>query len=172
MLKIERMLLTGMLAALICLVISLTSTNAAIAAASDSLAPTVDMQPHVGWEIKTTSGAAEIALAKHLKQVGVKVYGAYWCPHCYEQKQLFGKEAWKSLASVECAEDALKKPQPKLCTQAGVEGFPTWSIPQEGGSATSGKLDAGVKKLSQLAKLTGYEGRTDFKYDRLFDRQS
>jgi hypothetical protein len=162
--KINRILSAGMLAALISLAISLTATNTAIAIEIDSLAPTVDMQPRVGWEIKTRSGAAEIALAKHLKQAGVKVYGAYWCPHCYEQKQLFGKEAWSYLASVECAEDALKLPQPKLCKQAGVEGFPTWSI--------RGKLDAGVKKLSQLAKLTGYKGKTDFKYDRLFGRQA
>jgi hypothetical protein len=162
--KINRILLTGMLAVLMSLAISLTATNTATAKEIDTLAPTVDMQPRVGWEIKTTSGAAEIALAKHLKQAGVKVYGAYWCPHCYEQKQLFGKQAWKSIASVECAEDALKNPQPKLCRQAGVEGFPTWSI--------GGKLDAGVKKLSQLAKLTGYKGKTDFKYDRLFGVRS
>jgi thiol-disulfide isomerase/thioredoxin len=168
--KINWILSTGMLAALISLIVSLTATNTAIAKEIDSLAPTVDMQPRVGWEIKSTSGAAEIALAKHLKQAGVKVYGAYWCPHCYEQKQLFGKEAWKYIASVECAEDALKKPQPKLCKQAGVTGFPTWSIPQGGGSANGAKLDAGVKKLSQLAKLSGYKGKTDFKYDRLFGR--
>jgi hypothetical protein len=162
MLKIKRKLFAGMFAALISVVVFLSTNNAAIAGEIDSLAPTVDMQPRVGWELKTASGAAEIALAKHLNQAGVKVYGAYWCPHCYEQKQLFGKEAWQYIASVECAEDALNQPQPKLCKQAGIEGFPTWSI--------DGKLDAGVKKLSQLAQLTQYEGKTDFKYDRLFGK--
>ena len=35
-----------------------------------------------GLPITTTSGTAEIALAKHLKQVEAKMYGAFWCPHC------------------------------------------------------------------------------------------
>jgi hypothetical protein len=160
MLKIERKLFAGMFAALISLVVFLSANHPAIASEIDSLAPTVDMQPRVGWEIKSTSGTAEIALAEHLTRSGAKMYGAYWCPHCYEQEQLFGKEAWEQIDYVECAEDALKKPQPQVCQQAGVDGFPTWSI--------DGKLDAGTKKLSQLAQLTRHEGKTDFKYDRLF----
>ncbi len=168
MLKIKRMLFAGMLAVSISLAVFLGANNAAIGTEIDSLAPTNDMQPRVGWEIKSTSGAAEIALAKHLARSGAKMYGAYWCPHCYEQEQLFGKQAWKQIKYVECAEDALKQPQPKVCKQAGVKGFPTWSIPLGGGSANDGKLDAGVKKLSQLAQLTRYKGKTDFKYDRLF----
>jgi hypothetical protein len=162
MVKIERKLLAGIFAVLISVVVSITANNAAIASEIDSLAPTVDMQPRVGWEIRTTSGAAEMALAEHLARSGAKMYGAYWCPHCYEQEQLFGKEAWERIDYVECGEDALKKPQPQVCSQAGIDGFPTWSI--------DGKLDAGVKKLSKLAQLTRYEGKTDFKYDRLFGR--
>jgi hypothetical protein len=160
MLKIKRMLFAGMLAVSISLAVFLGANNAAIGTQIDSLAPTSDMQPRVGWEIKSTSGAAEIGLAKHLARSGAKMYGAYWCPHCYEQEQLFGKQAWQQINYVECAEDALKEPQPQVCRQAGVKGFPTWSI--------DGKLDAGVKKLSQLAQLTRYKGKTDFKYDRLF----
>ncbi len=159
MIKLGRMLFTGIVAALISLVVSLAAYAPAIGNEIDSLAPTSDMQPRVGWEIKSTSGAAEIALAKYLTRSGAKMYGAYWCPHCYEQEQLFGKQAWKYINYVECAEDALKKPQPKICQQAGVKGFPTWSI--------GGKLDPGVKQLSQLAQLTRYKGKVDFKYDKL-----
>jgi thiol-disulfide isomerase/thioredoxin len=125
----------------------------------ESLAPTTAATPKIGWEITATSGKAEIALAKHLAKKGVKIYGAYWCPHCYEQKQLFGKQAWAIVPHIECAEDAQENPQPKVCTKAGIKGFPTWKI--------RGKLDAGVKKLEQLGKLTGYQGNTEFKYDRL-----
>ena len=42
------------------------------------------------YNITTSSGESEIALTQHLKQVGAKMYGAFWCPHCQEQKQLFG----------------------------------------------------------------------------------
>lgn len=124
-----------------------------------SLAPTTDATPGIGWEITSTSGKSEMALAKHLAKKGVKMYGAYWCPHCYEQKQLFGKQAWVIVPHIECAEDARENPQPQVCKQAGIKGFPTWKI--------GGKLDAGVKKLAELGGLTGYQGKADFKYDRL-----
>jgi hypothetical protein len=87
------------------------------------------------------------------------MYGAYWCPHCYEQQQLFGKQAWSIVKHVECAEDARENPQPKVCNKAGIKGFPTWKI--------RGKLDAGVKTLARLSELTGYRGDRNFKYDRL-----
>jgi hypothetical protein len=127
-----------------------------------SLAPSTDLQTGIGWEIKSTSGAAEIGLAQHLTKKGVKIYGAYWCPHCYEQKQLFGKQAWGKIKNIECAADAKQNPQPKVCEKAGIKGFPTWSI--------NGKLQAGVIKLSDLSKLTGYQGNQKFKYDKLLGR--
>lgn len=43
--------------------------------------------PPKGWEINTTSGESELALAEYLSDIGAKKYGAFWCPHCYEQKQ-------------------------------------------------------------------------------------
>jgi len=117
--------------------------------------PSEPPKPGIGWEITTTSGRAEIALARHLKQVGVIEYVAYWCPHCYEQKQLFGKEAYGELNSVECAADA-KNGQPQVCKDAGVQGFPSWKI--------NGKLMSGVKTLPELADLTRYQGPRNFKY--------
>jgi uncharacterized membrane protein/glutaredoxin len=127
-----------------------------------SLAPTQEPTPGIGWEIKSTSTAAEMELAKHLTQKGATMYSAYWCPHCYEQKQLFGKQAWAEVTNVECAVDAKKNPQPDVCTKAGVTGFPTWII--------NGKLEPGVKKLAKLGELTGYQGNKIFKYDRLLTR--
>lgn len=159
---IGQIVFAGMAAALSALVISLVFYNGAIGSEINSLAPTTAPQQGIGWEIKSASGAAEIQLAEHLTRAGAKMYGSYWCPHCYEQKQLFGKQAWEKVTYVECAADALKKPQPEVCTQVGIKGFPTWSI--------GGKLDPGVKKLAKLAELTGYQGNTSFKYDRLFAR--
>jgi len=159
---VGQVIFMGMAAALVSLLVSLVFYNTAIGGQINSLAPTTAPEVGVGWEIKSTSGTAEIELAKHLTQTGAKMYSAYWCPHCYEQKQLFGKEAWAQVSSVECAADAKKNPQPEACTKAGIEGFPTWII--------DGKLDPGVKKLSKLGELTGYKGDTAFKYDRLFTR--
>lgn len=112
-------------------------------------------KPGVGWEVTTNSGEAEIALARHLKKAGVKEYFAYWCPHCYEQKQLFGKQALKELNAIECAADG-KNAQPQACIDAGVKAFPSWEI--------NGKLTAGIKTLEELADATGYQGSRNFKY--------
>lgn len=113
-------------------------------------------QPPYGWAITTTSGADEIALAKHLKQTGAKIYAAWWCPHCYEQKEMFGKEAFKENNYVECAPQGIN-PQPELCSKVGIKGFPTWEV--------KGKLtEGGVEKLEKLADLSGYQGSRNFKY--------
>ncbi|PSB58155.1 vitamin K epoxide reductase family protein [Chamaesiphon polymorphus] len=159
---IGQLVFSGTAAGLAAIVVSLILYNTAVGGELKSLAPTTAPEPGIGWEIKSTSGPAEIELAKHLTSTGAKMYSAYWCPHCYEQKQLFGKEAWEQVPNIECAADAKKNPQPQVCTQAGIKGFPTWSI--------NGKPDTGVKKLAKLAELTGYKGNTDFKYDRLFTR--
>ena len=108
-----------------------------------------------GWKISTTSGAAEIALAKHLTATGAKKYGAFWCPHCYEQKQLFGQEAFDEVTYIECAEGG-KDPQPGVCSTAGIKSFPTWEI--------DGKLYPGIKTPEELAKLSNYSGDQNFKY--------
>ena len=162
MLKIARFLLVGIAVALISAIVSLGGYDPATGSEITSLSPTTDVKKGIGWEIQSESGPAEMSLAKQLTRSGAKMYGAYWCPHCYEQEQLFGKQAWKKVTYIECAADAVKKPQPKVCERAGVKGFPTWSI--------GGKLDPGVKKLAKLAKLSGYQGSKEFKYDKLLDR--
>ncbi|MCA1992955.1 MAG: vitamin K epoxide reductase family protein [Coleofasciculus sp. S288] len=119
------------------------------------LPPTGAPKPGVGWEVTTTSGPAEIALARHLKEAGVKEYVAYWCPHCHEQKSLFGKEAYKELNTIECAADA-PTGKPEVCKAAGVKGFPSWEI--------NGQMLSGIRTLDELADLTDYQGPRDFKY--------
>ncbi|MBD2550340.1 vitamin K epoxide reductase family protein [Microcystis elabens FACHB-917] len=104
-----------------------------------------------GMPIPVTSAStpASIALADHLSATGAVMYSAYWCPHCHDQKQLFGKEATEKLTIVECAPDG-RNNQAALCASKNIQGFPTWEI--------KGKLDSGQKSLAQLAALSGYEG--------------
>ncbi|BCL37641.1 vitamin K epoxide reductase family protein [Nostoc sp. MS1] len=120
--------------------------------------PQTNPNPEFGWEIATTSGEAEIALAQHLVKIGAKEYVAYWCPHCHEQKLLFGKEAYQIISDnikVECAADS-PKAKVDLCKAANIQSFPTWII--------NGQSYSGVRNLTELAKITGYTGPSNFKY--------
>jgi uncharacterized membrane protein/glutaredoxin len=113
----------------------------------------------VGWTVTSKSGPSELALAEHLKQTGATMYGGWFCNHCYEQKQLLGREAVKaSLPYVECNAEG-KNAQVELCQKEGIKGFPTWSI--------KGQKYPGVQPLEKLAELTGYTGPKNFKYSKL-----
>ena len=44
--------------------------------------------PYFQTEITTESSPLTLALARHLHSAGAKMYGAFWCSHCIEQKQV------------------------------------------------------------------------------------
>jgi uncharacterized membrane protein len=117
----------------------------------------------IGWTITNPSGSAEIALAQHLKKIDAKMYGGFFCSHCYEQKQLFGKEAFKdSINYIECAPEG-KNSQAALCEKAGIKGFPTWDI--------KGQKYPGTRPLEELAKSSGYQGEQNFLYSKLMPKK-
>lgn len=64
--------------------------------------------------------------AQCLKESGVKMYGAWWCPHCQNQKKLFG-DAFQYVDYVECSPGGTKT-MSSQCQSAGVEGYPTWTF--------------------------------------------
>lgn len=90
-----------------------------------------------------------VNLAKCLTQKGVKLYSASWCIHCKNQKEIFGKEAFKELNHIECypAGDISSGPA-KVCTNAKIEGFPTWDF-------GNGEISAGYMMLPQIAEKAG-----------------
>ncbi|MBT9310797.1 vitamin K epoxide reductase family protein [Leptothoe kymatousa] len=117
--------------------------------------PSATAAGNTGPAVTNTSGEAEVALAKHLKEVDAKMYGAYWCPHCFDQKQLFGKEAKKYMPYIECADDGADS-QTELCRSVPeISGFPTWEV--------NGQFLAGTQTLSTLAEASGYTGPKNFK---------
>jgi hypothetical protein len=124
--------------------------NAASGSGNSTIAQTSATAP----PITTTSGSAEIALARHLKSIGAKMYGAYWCPHCHEQMTVFGKQAALQVPYVECA-DGGKNARPDLCKAANIEGYPTWKI--------KGQTLLGAQSLEELATASGYRGSRNFK---------
>lgn len=69
-------------------------------------------------------------LARDLRQSGAKMYGAFWCPHCHEQKEVFGSAAMKEFPYVECFPGGWErgKEQAEQCTAADIRGYPTWVI--------------------------------------------
>ena len=99
------------------------------------------------------SSPQKIKLAEHLTNNGVVMYNAYWCPHCHDQKEMFGKEATEKLNLVECAKDGFNNKR-ELCEAKGITGFPSWEI--------NGSIESGVKSLEELAKLTDYKNTKDF----------
>jgi uncharacterized membrane protein len=103
--------------------------------------------------VTAPSSPAAIALARHLTAKGVVMYTAYWCPHCHEQKELFGKEATAALKVVECAPDGHNS-QAALCKTKQIQGFPSWEI--------NGTIDSGVKPLAKLAAMSSYKGPNGF----------
>jgi len=72
-----------------------------------------------------SSTAEQKALSEHLRGKGAIFYGAWWCPACFKQKYLFGKEAVRTLPYVECDKSEAGR---ERCKAAGIRAFPTWVI--------------------------------------------
>jgi hypothetical protein len=64
------------------------------------------------------------AFAKCLTIKQAKMYGAYWCPHCEDQKEKFGS-SFQYAPYVECGIKGAKGIA-QVCTDAGIKRFPTW----------------------------------------------
>jgi glutaredoxin len=85
------------------------------------------------------------ALAQCLTDKGVKMYGAWFCPHCAAQKEAFGT-AFHNVTYVECA--APDKSELQVCKDAGITGYPTWVF-------ADGKRLNGEQPLATLAEKAG-----------------
>ncbi len=88
------------------------------------------------------------ALALHLEADDAKFYGASWCPHCREQKDLFTASASR-LPYIECSPQGRSGPTARACAAAEVEDFPTWVI--------AGKRYVRVLQPEALARYSGFE---------------
>lgn len=86
------------------------------------------------------------AFAKCLTAKQAKMYGAYWCPHCADQKELFGT-SFEYVPYVECGILGSREEAP-ACVQAGVKHFPTWEF-------ADGERREGALPLQALGDKTG-----------------
>lgn len=84
--------------------------------------------------------------AQCLKDKGAVFYGAFWCPHCQNQKAMFGKSA-KLLSYTECSTPD-GKGQLAVCKEKNVTGYPTWEF-------ADGSRESGEVSLQKLSEKTG-----------------
>jgi len=84
--------------------------------------------------------------AQCLSSKGAKMYGAWWCPHCADEKDSFGY-AFQYINYVECS-DPGQKTMNDTCKQVGIKNFPTWQF-------SDGSRVEGTQPLDALAKKTG-----------------
>lgn len=94
----------------------------------------------------------ETQLADYLANTGAKMYGAYWCPHCARQKQLFGQAAAQLIPYIECDPQGANA-NVDLCNTIGITAYPTWQI--------NGEFYLGAQSLKRLAIISGFETATE-----------
>ena len=122
--------------------LALTGSNTLLASSSDDSSNR--FQKNVPPRITTKSSATALTLATDLKSLNSRMYGAFWCSHCYDQKQAFGYEAMRSIPYVECDREGYNNER-DVCKAREVPGYPTWEI--------GGKLFPGERSLDELREI-------------------
>jgi len=101
----------------------------------------------VGWLAtrKAEPGKYD-AFAQCLKTSGATFYGAFWCPHCQDQKKQFGSSV-DLLPYVECSTPD-GQDQTQICKDKKIQGYPTWEF-------KDGSRLEGVASFADLASKSG-----------------
>jgi hypothetical protein len=86
------------------------------------------------------------AFAQCLTVKQAKMYGAFWCPHCADQKELFGS-SFQYAPYIECGIKGSHEMAP-VCAQAEIKHFPTWVF-------ADGTRIEGSHPLEFLSEKTG-----------------
>ena len=119
---------------------------AGVGGALSQATPPASTSPRVGEPLEHST-PTQVALGNHLRDRGAIFYGAWWCPACFQQKNLFGKEAGNRLPYVECDQDDGGR---QRCSAAGIRAFPTWDLPGKP------RLE-GVQSLEELAAWSDFQ---------------
>lgn len=139
----EKSIISGVL-------VLLVAVGAILFVMSGNEAPTATPSASLDSAASTTPLATSdnrvVQLAQCLKDSGAVFYGAFWCPHCIRQKELFGKEGVAALAYVECATPDGNS-QTQICRDKKIESYPTWEF--KDGTRLTGEVS-----LATLAEKT------------------
>lgn len=86
------------------------------------------------------------SLVSCLQEKKAVMFGASWCPHCADQKKMFGRSA-KKMPYFECSKG---NTQVQECTERGITSYPTWQLNEEA-----------LKALPELAQIDLFNGELD-----------
>ena len=112
--------------------------------------PTVSAAPWtstIGEPLRDSSPQA-LELTQYLKSIGAKFYGAWTCPACFKQMNLFGKQAGAEVTYVECRKPKQLAEQAEACNAAEILAYPTWVLPDR-------RRKVGVQSLEALSRWSG-----------------
>lgn len=84
--------------------------------------------------------------AQCLSAKGAKMYGAFWCPHCQDQKEMFGSSV-RFVDYVECSTPD-EKSETQVCMDANISSYPTWVF-------SDGSRNIGEMAFGDLSQKTG-----------------
>ncbi|GMH58268.1 hypothetical protein TL16_g02572, partial [Triparma laevis f. inornata] len=80
-------------------------------------------------KITEVTSKESLNLLKRLKTLNAKSYGAYWCSHCFDQKQMLGSKFYDFVEYKECASDGVGwTKEGCLIDGKKLKGYPTWVI--------------------------------------------
>lgn len=83
--------------------------------------------------------------AQCINDADATFYGAFWCPHCDEQKQMFGNSE-RLLPYTECSTPDGQN-QTQVCIDAEIKSYPTWEF-------ADGSRQTGVMSFRELSEKT------------------
>ena len=101
----------------------------------------------IGEPLRDSSPQA-LELTQHLNAIEARFYGAWTCPACFKQMNLFGKQAGADLPYVECRKPRQLPDQAEACNAAEIRAYPTWVLPD-------GRRKVGVQSLEALSRWSG-----------------
>ena len=96
------------------------------------------------------STAQALKLSEHLSRIGARFYGAWTCPACMHQMELFGNQAAGLVPYVECRMPVQRPMEAAACGEAKVRIYPTWLLPD-------GQRREGVQSIDELSRWSGLD---------------
>lgn len=100
--------------------------------------------PEEAPKVSKKSSPRAMAVGKRLQALDAKMFGAFWCSHCNNQKQELGVQTVGLYKYVECDKDGANTDY-KLCREKKIAGYPTWEI--------QGNFYPGEKDIGELETL-------------------